>query len=64
MKNEYDIIEVAVKYGYNVRMKLCEEADLILSPKRGEREEDTFSYPVRGISFIADEVIQKIRERA
>lgn len=63
MADYYDIIETAKKHGYAVRIPLCQDANMTFIPEHGEREQEAFSYPVRGIDLIADKVINELRER-
>lgn len=63
MADYYDIIEAARKYGYTVRIPLCQDADVTFTPDHGEREHESFTYPVRGISLIADKVIDELKRK-
>ena len=63
MADYYDIIETAKKYGYAVRIPLCQDANVTFVPNHGERDQESFSYPVQGIDFIADKIIDELRKR-
>ena len=64
MADYYDIIEAARKYGYAVRIPLCQDAGVTFVPAHGEREQEAFSYPERGIDLIADKVIDDLKRKS
>ena len=63
MTGYYDIIEMARKYGYTVRIPLCLDASVTFVPEYGERAQEAFSYPMSGIDLIADKIIDELREK-